>query len=577
MKLEEIIRKKDPDFIKKYPKFFRMIILKFINFLFDEEEINKYLENLKDLKDFDFIDGLFDMLNFTFLISNQNKKNIPAEGAVILVANHPLGALDGLALLKAVGEIRKDVKVIASDIVSEIPNISDLIIPVDFDSIDERKQNVLKIEESLKNDELVIFFPSVFVSIYQFGKIQDSPWEQGAVNLASKMDIPILPVFIDGKNTRLFYTISSINQEISQFMLFREVLKKRNSSIKLEIGKLIPGSNFSGKSISRRYETKMLRKHVYNLGKSKREVFNTVDTIIHPIRKELLISDFKDSILLGKTKDNKSIYLCEYSNSKNVLEEVARLREITFRKVGEGTGLTKDFDDYDTYYKHIIVWDDKDLEIVGSYRLGLCDEIIAQKGKDAIYNSIQFDLKEEFDELLTKSVEVGRSFVQMRYWGSSALDYLWQGIGAFLSKYPKYEYLFGAVSISDSYPTDAKNMLIYYHKKWYSDERNLAKAKNPYNLDEKAIESVKPIFDGAEPKDDFMKLKRAIRQFGMSIPTLLRRYVDLTNFGGTKFIDFGVDEAFANSIDCFVIVDLKMLREDFKERYYTKQKSFNLN
>lgn len=577
MKLEEIIEKKDPDFLKKYPKLMRSIVLKFIDFLFDEEEINKYLKELKNLQNFDFIDGLFEKLNFTYLISTQNKNRIPAEGAVILTANHPLGALDGLTLLKAVGEIRKDVKVIASDIVSEIPNLNDLIIPVDLDSLDDRKHNLIKIEESLKKDELVIFFPSVFVSTYQFGKVQDSPWQHGAVNLASKLDIPILPVYIDAKNTRLFYIISSLNQEISQFMLFREVLKKRNSSIKLEIGKLIPGSNFSGKSITRRYETKMLKKHIYNLPKNNREVFNTVNTIIHPIRKDLLLEELNTSHLLGKTKDNKSIYLCEYSNSKNILEEVARLREITFRKVGEGTGKTKDLDNYDTFYKHIIVWDDKELEIVGSYRLGLCDEIIDQKGKDHIYNSLQFNLEEEFDTILTKSVEVGRSFVQMRYWGSSALDYLWQGIGAFLSNYQKYEYLFGAVSISDSYPADAKNMLVYFHKKWYSDDRLLASAKNPYILDEKAIEAIKPIFDSDNPKDDFMKLKRAIRQFGMSIPTLLRRYVDLTNFGGTKFIDYGIDESFANSIDCFVIVDLKMIREDFKQRYYTKQKSFNLN
>lgn len=575
MKLNELIEQKNPQFLTKYPKVIRSIILKFIDILFNEEDINKNLDDLSDYQGFDFINQLFKNLNFSYELSNTDKEKIPSEGAVILVANHPLGALDGLSLLKAVSEVRTDVKVIASDIVSEIDNLSELIIPVDFDSIDERKKNINNIEDSLKNDELVIFFPSVFVSTYQFGKIQDSIWQQGAVNLASKLEIPILPVFIDGKNTRLFYSVASINQEISQFMLFREVLKKKNSSIKLQIGKLIPSSGFSGKSISRRYETKMLRKHVYNIGKNKREVFNTVNTIIHPVSKDLLLEDLEKSIVLGKTKDGKSIYLSEYSTSKNLLDEVARLREITFRKVGEGTGNTKDFDEYDTFYKHIIVWDDNNLEVVGSYRLGLCDEILKHKGKEKIYNSEQFILNDEFDTILSKSVEMGRSFVQMRYWGSSALDYLWQGIGAFLSKYKQYKYLFGAVSISDTYPTDAKNMLIYYHKKWFSDKRNLVTAKNPYFLDDKSIDKIKPIFDGNEPKDDFMNLKRAIRQYGMSVPTLLRRYVDLTDFGGTKFIDFGVDESFANSIDCFIIVELSMLREDFKKRYYTDQKSFN--
>lgn len=577
MKLSEIIEKKDPAFLKRYPKFWRKIIRWLIGFLFNEDEINQYLDKLKNYNDFDFVNKLFEELNFETQLSNEGLSRIPAEGAVILTANHPLGALDGLALINAISKVRKDVKVIASDIVTYIPNISNLIIPVDFEGFEERKQNLKNIEESLKKDELVVFFPSIYVSKYHFGIIQDSPWQQGAVNLAEKFDIPILPVHIDGKNTRLFYYIASLNKEISQFMLFREVLKKRNEAINLTIGKLIPGSSFSGKSISRGYETKMLRKHVYNLGRNKREVYNTVNTIIHPIDKELLIKDLDKSVLLGQTKDNKSIYLTEFKIAPNLLEEIGRLREITFRKVGEGTGKTKDLDKYDEYYKHIVVWDEQDLEIVGSYRLGICKEILKNGDKSLIYNSEQFDFHSEFNDILNKGIEMGRSFVQMRYWGSSALDYLWQGIGAYLSKYEGFEYLFGAVSISDSYPSDAKNMLVYYHKKWFSDERKMVSSKNPFIMEEKALENIKPIFDGDNHKEDFLKLKMSIRQFSMSVPTLLRRYVDLTDFGGTKFLDFGVDESFANSIDCFVVVDLKMLRADFKERYYTKQKSLSSN
>jgi hypothetical protein len=215
-----------------------------------------------------------------------------------------------------------------------------------------------------------------------------------------------------------------------------------------------------------------------------------------------------------------------------------------------------------------VVWDDATSEIVGSYRLGICKDIIANKGIEKIYNTEQFVFNDSFLPILNQGVEVGRSFVQMKYWGSYALDYLWQGIGSFLSKYPEYKYLFGAVSISDDYPQDAKNMLIYYHKKWFSDYRNLVTAKNPYTVNQNAMDAISHIFQSDEVSVDFRSLKNSIRQFGMSIPTLIRRYVDLTNYGGTKFIDYGVDESFGNSIDCFIVVDLNMIRDDFKQRYY---------
>lgn len=559
---------------RNYPQLYQgkglknRLIFNICKYLFDESSINSLLSKIGAEKDLNFIDSLFDKLNFKYEVSAEDKKRIPAEGPLIMVANHPHGILDGLVLIKLIKEIRNDVKVVANQIFSNISNIDSFILPINFDTIEEGKSKFLQIEDSLKKDQAVIIFPSVYVSRYILGKIRDLPWDPMAVKLAKKYNSPILPINIKGKNSRFYYFVSRFNKDISQFLLFKEVLKKKNGSMSLKIGKLIPSDRFSGKKVNHDEETQLLRKHVQQIGRNKGEIYKTVNTIIHPIGKELLKQDINKAERLGKTKDKKSIFLVEMSSSPNILEEIARLREITFRKVGEGTGKIKDLDDYDSYYKHIVVWDDENLEIVGSYRLGFCGEIIKNQGMNSIYNTEQFIFNDSFKPILEKGVEVGRSFVQMKYWGTYALDYLWQGIGSFLSKYPEYEYLFGAVSISDTYPKDAKNMLIYYHKKWFSDDRNLVSAKNPYYFNQKSIDSVAHLFSSDDVKEDFKNLKNSMRQFGMSIPTLIRRYVDLTEHGGTKFIDYGVDEGFGNSIDCFIVVDLKMIKEDFKKRYY---------
>ena len=571
--LKELIQTKDPEFLKKYPAPLSSFTLFILKKIFKEDKVNLFLDKLEDRYDLDFINALFKLLDFSYLISDKERMRIPAEGKLIIVANHPLGALDALALLKVVGEIRKDVKVVANELLLTLHNVKNLIIPIDYYSYTEKKQNLKLIEQSLQNEEAVIFFPAEDVSRPTVRGVRDKRWRSGAIKMAQKLQAPILPIFISGKNSPLFYSSSVLSKEISSFMLPNEVFNKEKKNISIHIGKIIPGTSLSNSPFDVNTMTRLLRKHVYLLKKGKKEVFQTEETIIHPIDKVILKNELKNSELLGTTKDGKKIFLVEFDNSHNVIMEIARLREFTFRKVGEGTGKTFDMDDYDKIYKHIVLWDDENLEIVGSYRLGVCSEIIEKHGIEKIYNTEQFVFNKEFNTYLANAVELGRSFVQMKYWGSHALDYLWQGIGAFLSKYPEHKYLFGAVSISDNYPPEAKAMLVNYHRKWFMSDENLAKAKNPYSHSEKMDNDVNPILDGETPKDDFMNLKRALRNFGMTIPVLVRRYVDITEFGGTKFIDFGVDESFANSIDCFIVVNLNMLKEDFRNRYYVDQKS----
>lgn len=574
--LKNIIKEKNPQFMNKYPQFIQRIIIYIINIFFREEDINNYIEILKDKNNFDFIDSLFDLLDFSYFVSSKEKQRIPSEGRLIIIANHPLGALDGLALIKMISEIRQDVCVVANDLILNIENIKNLIIPINYYSYRDRKSNYAKIDEAIKNEKVVILFPSQNVSRLGWTGIKDGFWKKGAVKLASRYQVPILPILINGRNSLFFYFVSFFSERISGFLLPNEVFNKRRKDITLNIGKIIPSNTFKNKSINLATQTKLLKKHFYQVFNNKKGVFLTENTIIHPISKKQLKFELAQNHILGKTTDNKRIYLIDAELSPNLLKEIGRLRELTFRKVGEGTGKVVDLDKYDKIYKHIVLWDEENLEIVGSYRLGIVGDIIKNYGLKKIYNSELFTFYDDFIPILNKSVELGRSFVQMRYWGTNALDYLWQGIGAYLSDNPNIKYLWGAVSISDTFQNDAKSMIVYYHKKWFNQDKRYATAINQFKLSESEIYNYSNIFNGKNHNEDFLILKKALRNYNVTCPVLLRKYVDICEYGGASFLDFGIDEGFANSIDCLILVDIHKLKPEFKKRYYKNHSESNL-
>lgn len=568
IELKNIIKDKNPKFMNKYPKFIQDLFVFIINLFFREEDINNYLEILKDKKNFDFIDTLFDLLDFSFFVSSKEKVRIPSEGRLIIIANHPLGALDGLALLKIVSEIREDVCIVANDLILNIENIKELIIPINYYSYRDRKSNYAKIDDAIKNEKVVILFPSQRVSRFGWNGIKDGFWKKGAVKLSSRYQVPILPMYIDGRNSLFFYFVSLFSEKISSFLLPNEVFNKRQKDITIKIGKLISSNTFKNKSIDLATHTKLLKKHFYQVFNNKKGIFITENTIIHPISKKQLKFELAQNQIIGKTTDNKKIYLVDAELSPNILKEIGRLRELTFRKVGEGTGKVIDLDKYDKIYKHIVLWDEENLEIVGSYRLGVINEIIKNYGLQKIYNSELFNFYDDFIPILNKSVELGRSFVQMKYWGTNALDYLWQGIGAYLTENPEVKYLWGAVSISDSFHNDAKAMIVYYHQKWFKETKRYATSKNQFKLSENDIHKYSQIFYGENYNADFMILKKALRNYNVTCPVLLRKYVEICEYGGASFLDFGIDEGFANSIDCLILVVIEKLKPEFKKRYY---------
>lgn len=574
--LKEIIVSKFPKLESEYPKIILTLIIKIFALITKVNKINDFLEKNKDKIGFDFIDELFEYLNFSYYVSGKDKLRIPSEGRVICVANHPLGALDGLSILRAISEVRSDVKIVANDILMNLEPLKNLFLPIDLYSPKAQKRNIELIEEAMIREEVLIFFPAAEVSRFSPKGIRDGDWQRGALKFAKKYNAQILPINVRGKNSILFYFVSFINKNWATAMLPREMFSKKSNSIILSVGNIIPSSSFVSSKLNDKAEIKLLKKHTYNIGYGKPEIYKTEKNIIHPVSRKELKFELTKSEILGYTKDGKKIFLVSAPTANFILKEISRLREITYRKVGEGTGNKYDIDIFDRFYKHIVLWDETDLEIVGSYRLGICKNILETQGVEFIYNTQQFDFKEKMIPYLNEGLELGRSFIQQKYWGSNALDYLWQGIGAYLNKYSDIRYLFGSVSISANYPEEAKNLIVSYYKKWYSNNELLCIAKNQFNISASNKKFCENILIGEDYNQDMRILKNVLKNYGMSVPVLLRKYTEICEYGTITFLDYGIDESFSNSIDCFILVDLHYMKDEFKSRYLG-QKSFLKN
>ena len=560
--------------IKKYPKLqnskvIKSAISKFADSVVHEAQINEFIQKNKHLGSFEFIDEALEHLNFNFSVSDKDVQNIPSSGRVVIIANHPLGSLDALALIKLVSNVRKDIKVIANDFLEVISPIKNILININNFKSRQKKDAIAKVYAALDAEEALIIFPSGEVSRATPTGIKDKQWHKGFLKFAKKGNAPILPVFIGGKNSKTFYSISALNKKLSALLLAHEMFKQKDKSIQIIVGELIPYENIMPKGIQKDKLIKLYKKHLYALKKNE-SYFITQKPIAPPQDRRDIKKELKSSQLLGETKDKKKIYL--YSSDDNnsiIINEIGRLRELSFRKVGEGINKKRDIDKYDRYYKHIILWDDEDLEIVGAYRIAECAQIIKELGVDALYTTTLFDYNENFLPYLSDAIELGRSFVQPKYWGSRALDYLWYGIGAYLKNNPHIRYMYGPVSLSESYSKVAKDMILYFYDTHFKDTQNLVNAKTPYNFqtDKTLIQNLQKEFHAPQYKENFKTLKRALGSINTSVPTLYKQYADLCEEGGIKFCAYNIDYDFSNCIDSFIVVDISKIKESQRKRY----------
>ncbi|CAM3821783.1 GNAT family N-acyltransferase [Arcobacter cloacae] len=567
--IQKEIEKKFPK-IKEKENFLKKSLFKIAKKIVHEDSINQFLSQNSHLKGFEFVDAVLDYFDFDYTISSNDLQNIPTSGKVVIIANHPLGGLDALCLLRLISTVRKDVKIVANDFLAGFEALNSLTIMIDNYKIKQAKTDIKKIYDSLNKEEAVIIFPAGEVSRATTKGIKDPSWNRGFLNFAQNTNAPILPIFLDAKNSKTFYTISIINKTFSTLLLSHEMFNKKSKRINIKIGRIIPNENIVPKGIDKKFLLNLYKKHLYSLKKGKKSFFETQSAIAHPVSRIDLLNELKKSKLIGQTADGKKIYLYDYVEDSIVLKELGRLREISFRKVGEGVNKKRDTDKYDIYYQHIILWDENELEIVGSYRIGNSDFIFKNIGVKGFYSNNLFKYNEDFMPYLQNSIELGRSFVQPKYWGTRALDYLWFGIGAYLKNNPNIKYMFGPVSLSASFPNVAKDLIVFYYSHYFSNPLTLVEAKNPYHYSNN-INEIKELFDLNDKAKDFKFLKSTLSNIGLSIPTLYKQYSEITVDGGIKFLDFNIDKNFGDCIDSFILVEVDKIKDSARKRYIEKE------
>ena len=563
LNIEQAVQQKFPKFEHSKP-WIKKSTLSFLRRLTHEQEVNRFLEQHSQLTGFDFIDEVLDYFNFSYSITNRHRNNIPATGRVVIVANHPLGALDGLSLLKMVGEVRRDVKIVANDMLLNFDALSPLFLPVDNLSKSTRKSSVTKIIDSLNRDEAVIVFPAGEVSRIRQSGVRDGKWNSGFLNFAKKTNSPILPVYVGARNSSLFYSASMVYKPLSGMMLAHEMFNQNSKTMRISVGAPIPYAQIEALPLVKAEKAKLIRRHLYRLAKGKKPLFATENTIAHPQDRRAIKQELKSALLLGETADQKKIYLFDYQPDSAVMQEIGRLREMTFRQVGEGTGKKRDLDQYDRDYRHLILWDEQELEIAGAYRIGEVGRI-HESGRE-IYSAELFDYQDKMQPYFAKGIELGRSFVSPKYWGKRSLDYLWYGIGAYLKQFPEVQYLFGPVSLSNSYPEFGKALIVEYYRRYFADADNLAIARTPYQMDAEMLDRVNATFEGSA-ETDFVLMREQLTHMQVTVPTLYKQYADVCEPGGVRFIDFNVDANFGHCIDGLVMVDLHKLRDNKRKRY----------
>ncbi len=558
--------------------------------------LTTFFADHQHLEGIEFIERLLEHFQLQFQTRWDEKELIPPQGKVIIIANNPLGGLDAAALFKLVSDVRSDVKVLVSEAVHASPALNDITLPFVYGAHKLEQDDVSLVSalptnnqstnnqnlsnkninkealDHLESDGALIFFPANDLARFSPLGLSDSKWRSDFLRLAKDTQSPILPVHIDAAHSVLLSGVSAISKPLSTKLAASDIYKRARRSMMIRIGRLIAPEAFSGSILPIKTQVKLFKKHLHKIGKGKAGIWPTQSPIAHPEPRQQLRKLIASQQHLGETVDNKQIYLYQNQGSCSVLREIGRLREIAFRAVGEGSGERRDIDSYDGHYQQLVLWDDQDLEVVGAYRLAPAKTVIDTQGLAGLYSASLFTYHPSVIPMLEQGLELGRSFVQPRYWGKRSLDYLWYGIGSYLRQHPEIRYLFGPVSISNDLPKAAKDLLVYFFTLHFGsfDEHSgepLALSKKPYRLSNELVADLSQNFHGKDYKQDFMVLKNILSNMGCSVPTLYKQYSELCEPGGVKFLGFGVDPDFGDCIDGLVLVDVTKLKPKKRKRY----------
>ena len=541
--------------------------------------MNKIYDRNKHLNDLEFINALLDEFEIRFEIPEEDLKRIPKTGPFITISNHPLGGIDGILLLKLLVENRPDFKIIANFLLHRIEPLKPYVMPVNpFESHKDVKSSFTGFKNALqhlKEGNSLGIFPAGEVSTYRDGKLLvDKPWEVAAMKLVKKAEVPVVPIYFHAKNSKLFYRLAKLNDTLRTAKLPSELLTQKERVIKVRIGNPISIADQKEHESLEAF-TEFLRKKTYVLANpfQKKTLLENIPKtlkipkppkkIAGPIPMEAMREEVDTLRLADKrllVSKNYEVFLAQAQLIPNILQEIGRLREITFREVGEGTNQATDLDKFDSYYHHMFLWDNETNQIAGAYRMGLGSKIFAQYGIDGFYLQDLFRFEPELYDMMSKSIEMGRAFIIKEYQQRPMpLFLLWKGIVHTTLRYPEHKFLIGGVSISNKFSEFSKSLMIEFMKSNYYDPY-VAQYINPKKEFKVKLKDADKdfIFDETEADlNKFDKLIDEVEPGSLRLPVLIKKYIKQN----AKVVAFNVDPLFNNAVDGLMYIRIADLPE----------------
>lgn len=516
-----------------------------------------------------FIPKIFESLQISIDCLEKDLEKVPKSGPFIIVSNHPFGALDGLVLIEMIGKLRPDLKVMANFLLEHVEELQEFFIGVNpFDHKVNKKSSyhgIKKAVNHLNKGRPLAIFPSGEVSTFQFESrtISDTSWSKQSIKLIQKCGVPVIPLFFDGSNSNSFHLLGMIHPALRTLRLPKELMKKKGQTIRMRIGSAIsPASlaEFDSTEVLGKY----LRARVYALGSGvevKKDHFRRVYRVRKPspVQDSPCEDELKAELAFCEdlklfTRGQFVCYLAPARRIPKLLQEIGIQREHTFRAVGEGSNKCIDLDEYDYYYDHLFLWHVGDAKLVGAYRVGMGESIMARLGTKGFYTSSLFRYKQPIRSILPKCVELGRSFVRIDYQKHRLpLFLLWKGIMSILLQHPAYQYVIGPVSISNDYSDFSKGLIMEFIQRYHFNH-DLAQYVKPKN-------QFVPKFKQADREallnstnKDLKKLDRLISDIepsSFSVPVLLKKYL----YQNAKILGFNSDPKFNNALDGLIFLD----------------------
>ena len=514
---------------------------------------------------------------------------IPASGPVVVVANHPYGVLDGAILSVLLTRVRPDVKVLTNALLEDVPELQRHCIFVDpfrtDRSVESNRRALREALAWLQRGGMLAMFPAGEVSHWQMpaAQIADPAWNETAVRLLRRTGATALPVYFCGHNGVRFQLMGMIHPKLRTAFLLQEFLQQRGKTVEVRVGSGIPFDAVNG--IRDDHEaTEYLRWRTYLLARrSKPEawwpatlrsrfVFKIQEPVAAAQPSDLLAEEVEklpaDRCLVES--GDLAVYLGLAHEIPLLLREVGRLRELTFRKAGEGTGKSRDLDSFDEYYWHILLWHKTKRELVGAYRAGNTPEILPQRGIGGLYTSTLFRYDCRIFQKLGPALELGRSFVRPEYQRQYApLLLLWKGIARLVARHPETPVLFGAVSISNDYNEASREMIYrFFEARMQEDElAGMLEPRSPFRPGTLRKWDCRGMYHALRDLDELSQPIADVETDGKGLPILLRQYAKV----GGKLVGFNIDRKFSNVLDGLVVVDLRKTESAVLERYMGRE------